>query len=343
MSPLNKWKRRSLLFTLVILFLILGPWVLLNSFGYRLDDALGIVKTGGVYIHSNIPNASVYINGKYIKDNGALIRNVLVQKLKPNQNYKIDFYKDGYHSWTKELFVYPSLVSEGRVMMLPLELEQREIFPFFDEEGEGKYTPVPGFTKVSRTADGRIIPENSEYIDVVTLFEGENPFEQKPPEVIKSENILEEEKEELPEYYEELGIEDPEELENLIETSDEISWLQNGNIVLYWTDYIESIPYYYCSPNLKNSGEALDGIENKICNNEITLDWENRINRFAYYPGRNDVWIVSIWNGIYAVEVDSRSQRNIQPIYMGEGVDFRLDNSGNLIVKDKGAFIEVDL
>ena len=60
-------------------------------------------------------------------------------------------------------------------------------------------------------------------------------------------------------------------------------------------------------------------------------------------PGRNDVWIVLVQDGIYAVEVDSRSKRNIQPIYLGKDLDFRLDGSGNLIVKDKGSFIELDL
>jgi hypothetical protein len=333
MQPLNKWKRRILLIALLLLFVILTPWILMNSFGYRLDDALNVVKTGGLYLHSEVPNTSVYINGKYIKDNGALIRNVFIQKLKPNSSYKIEVYKDGFNGWVKELYVYPGIVSEGHVLMLPEEFEIREIYPFFNEEGEGVYSPVPGFTKVSRTLDGRIIPENGEYINVITLFEGENPYEPKVPEVVESENILNEEVEqELPDHYLELGIEDPELLDNLIETSDEISWLQNGDIVLYWIDKLESIPYYYCG-----------GIEERICNEEIILDWQNEIKRFAYYPGRSDAWIVLVNDGIYAVEVDPRSQRNIQTIYLGQGLDFRLDGSGNLIIKDQGSYFEIDL
>lgn len=331
MTPLNEWKRRILLWVLIAIFIVIAPLILLNSFGYRLDSALGLVKTGGLYLHSEIPNTSVYINGKYIKDNGAFIRNTFIQKLKPNQNYKIEVYKDGYNGWIKELHVYPGIVSEGHVLMLPEELERTEIFPFFNQEGEGVYSPVPGFTKVSRTIDGRIIPENSDYIDAVVLFEEENPYEVKQPEVIESENILDEEPE-LPEYYVELGIEDPDSLENLIETNDEITWLQNGDIVLYWIDDEKSIPYYYCG-----------GEKERICNEQIVLDWKNEIIYFDYLPGRDDVWVVLINDGIYAVEVDPRSERNIQEIYLGSNLDFRVDNSGNLIVKDNGAYFEVDL
>lgn len=333
MQPLNKWKRRILLIALLIIFLVLTPWILMNSFGYRFDDSFKVLKTGGLYLHSEIPNTSVYINGKYIKDNGALIRNVFIQKLKPNSNYKIEVYRDGFHGWVKELYVYPGLVSEGHVLMLQEEFETREIYPFFNEKGEGVYSPVPGFTKVSKTTKGRIIPENKEYIDIVTLFEKENPYEEKIPEVIESENVLDEEvKPELPEYYAEHGITDPELLDNFIETSDEISWLKDGNIVLYWIDKLESIPYYYCGGTLE-----------RICNDEIILDWVNPIKKFAYLPGRGDAWIVLVEDGIYAVEVDPRSQRNIQPIYLGNGLDFEINNSGNLIVKNQGSYFELDL
>jgi len=186
----------------------------------------------------------------------------LVQKLKPNQYYKIEIHKDGYQSWIKTIYVYPSLVSEGHVLMLPNEFVKREIFPFFDKDGKGVHSPIKNFTKVKKTKDGRIIPENQEYINIVTLFEGQNPFEIKVPEIIKSTRIATSTKEVIvPEKYIKLGIKDPTKLENLIETSDEISWIEDGNIILYWTDKTENIPYYYC-----------DGEEERLCNEEITLD-----------------------------------------------------------------------
>jgi len=332
MTPLTNKKRKILFSVLFVLFIILGPLILLNSFGYKLNETFTFVKTGGLYIHSEVPNTSVYVNGTYIKDNSTFFKNVLIQKLRPNQEYKVEIYRDGFHGWVKNIYVYPGLVSEGYSMMLSERFVQKEIFPFFDKEGEGVNVPITGFTKVQKTSKGQIIPENQNYIDIITLFEGENPYEEKIPEVINSTTIAENKIEELPKSYIELGIKDLDLLDNLIETSNEISWLYNGDIVLYWVDNIETIPYYFCG-----------GIKERICNEEIVLDWDDEIKRFNYFPGRDDVWIVLTNSGIYAVEVDPRGERNIQPIYLGASLDFRLDNAGNLIVKEKGSYIELDL
>jgi hypothetical protein len=333
MTPLNKIKRKILLSSLVILFLILAPWVLMISFGYKIDDVTGLVKTGGLYIHSEIPNSSVYINGEYIKNNNTIFKNVLVQKLKPNQFYKIEINKEGYQSWVKKIYIYPSLVSEGHVLMLPNEFVKREIFPFFDKDGNGIPNPTSSLTKIKKTKSGRIIPENQEYIDAVTLLEGENPYEIKVPELISSTSSATSTKEEiLPNYYIELGIKDPKKLKNLIETSDEISWIKDGDVVLYWINKIESIPYYYC-----------DGEEVRLCDKNIVLDWGDEIKKFKYLPGRNDVWIILVNSGIYAVEVDPRSQRNIQKIYLGDNLDFEISKKGNLLIKDKDSLFELAL
>jgi hypothetical protein len=76
---------------------------------------------------------------------------------------------------------------------------------------------------------------------------------------------------------------------------------------LNWISKSEQVPYYYCN-----------GEKEKICNEKITLDWSNEILKFEYMPGRSDVWIVLVNDGIYAVEVDHRSDRNIQKIYLAK-------------------------
>jgi hypothetical protein len=97
-------------------------------------------------------------------------------------------------------------------------------------------------------------------------------------------------------------------------------------------DDIASIPYYYC-----------DGEENKVCVNKITLDWKDEIKKFDYLPGRDDVWLVLTAGGLYAVEVDGRSDRNIQTIYKGPNLDFRLTQTDRLIIKEGSRFFEINL
>jgi hypothetical protein len=256
----------------------------------------------------------------------------LIQKLRPNQEYYIEFQKDEYHTWKKRLQVFPEIVTEAYVMMIPKVIVTEEIFPFFDHEGEGSNTPITGFTKISKTVDGRIIPENEEYIDLVTLFEGENPYEIKVPEVVASESLLPEEKVDVPEYYVELGIKDSEDLNNFIESSDEVAWIHEGNIVQYWIGKEDSIAYYYCG-----------GKNNRVCNDEISLDWKSEIKKFKYLPDSIGVWLVLTEEGLFAVEIDPRSERNVQPIYIGHNIDFEIDESETIFVNDKGSFFELDL
>jgi hypothetical protein len=334
MKTIGDLKRKIIFTTLLLVFLFLVPFILMISLGYKkFDDAFSFTKTGGIYIQSKVLDTSVFLNGEYFKNNSFLTRNTLIQKLKPNQYHKIEVFKDGFQSWIKEIYVYPGLVSEGYVLMLPDIIEKTEIFPFFDKEGNGVSSPIVGFTKIAKTKSGRIIPENQKYIDVVTLFEGENPYEVKVPEIIKSTGAgTTTDEKNLPEHYVKLGINDPEDLFNLIESSYEISWLENGNITLNWIGKIENIPFYYC-----------DGFEEKICKEDIILDWGDPILKFDYLPGRNDVWIVLVSSGIYAVEVDPRSQRNIQRIYLGENLDFEISENGRILIKDKGSYFELAL
>ena len=74
----------------------------------------------------------------------------------------------------------------------------------------------------------------------------------------------------------------------------------------------------------------------------LTLPW-NDIKQFDYFPGRSDVWIVLTSNGIYAVEIDNRSQRNIQTIYEGQDLNFKLVQDGRLIIKQDSSLFEINL
>lgn len=335
MTPLSYKQRRLSLFILVLAFLITGPWILLNSFGYKLDDAFSFIKTGGIYVHSDIANAEVYVDGEFLKNNGGIFRNTLIQKLKPGQNYNIRFVKEGYRPWEKEIYVYPGLVSEARILMLPDQIEARQIFPFFDDEKNGTTTPA---TTTPKTKKGKYIPQNREYLEILTLFEGENPFEEEEAKnpllglfegstTTPTSTPLE-----IADHFVKLGIEDPDSLENLIETPKEVSWLDKGNIYLYWIDEEDTIPYFYCT-----------GVKERICNSEIILNWEQGIQKFTYFPGRNDVWVALVGNQLFAIEIDARSHRTIQLIYEGYDLDFVETDSGKIVVSDNGEYFELEL
>ncbi len=323
MKPLTKKQRSLSLIILGIVFISVAPIIVLYSLGYTLDKDFSFQKTGGIFIHSTISNSAVNIDGKFFKTNGIFIRNTLIQDLVPNKNYKIEVQKEGYQSWIKNIYVYPSIVSEGSVMMMPEKFEIREIFKYIDNNGLATSTPL---------IKTQIKPTNSEFISVTNLFASSTKKVEKtlvtstttPSNVVKQKTKIEL-------FFESLSISNHEKLNNLIVNGEEVSWIENGDINLYWMDDMTSSPYYYC------------GGEERTCINKIILDWGDEIKKFDYLPGRNDVWIVLTNNGIYAVEVDGWTQRNIQTIYLGSNLDFRLTQNDTLLIKEGVKFFEINL
>ena len=326
MKPLTKKQRSTSLVLLGILFICTAPIIVLYSLGYTFDESFKIQKTGGIFIHSDVANSSVFVDEEFFKTNGIFIRNTLIQDLVPNKKYLIEFKKEGYQSWIKEIYVYPSIVSEGSVLMLPNEFETREIFKYLDTQGNATSTPP---------LKNQIKSNNPEFVTISTLFASSSKVVvEKPMPVLASSTASSttKQKSDIELFFEELEIKNYDKLKNLVIQGEEVSWLDVGNIKLYWMDDIASIPYYYC-----------DGEENKVCVNKITLDWKDEIKKFDYLPGRDDVWLVLTAGGLYAVEVDGRSDRNIQTIYKGSNLDFRLTQTDRLIIKEGSRFFEINL
>jgi hypothetical protein len=325
MKPLTKKQRSSSLLILGIVFILLAPVIVLYSLGYRLDNQYSLQKTGGIFIHSSIANSSVFVDNHFFKGTGIFIRNTLIQDLIPNKKYTIRVEKDGYQTWVKDIAVYPSFVSEGTVLMLPNVFETREIFKYLDMDGVATSTVrIKNQTK----------PTNPDFIEISELFASSSKVSVVKKNIFTgttSTTTIPSEKNDLEIFFDTLHITNFENLKNLIVNGKEVSWLDAGNINLYWTSDFASAPYYYC------------GSEDRICTNKITLDWGDEIKRFAYLPGRSDVWIVLTTHGIYAVEVDGRTQRNIQTIYKGENLDFQVTQTDRLIVKEGSRFFEIKL
>lgn len=351
MKPLSNKTRLGSGIFLAIIFIIIAPILLANSFGWqlgKLGDVLMLVKTGGIYIASDVSGVEIYVNGEYFKNSGLFIRNTLVQDLDPKELHEIVVQKQGRNDWRKTLPVYESIVTEARVLMLPVEIETREIYPFFDDLNIGTTTATSTLKKNTQLPDDVLVsgyvPTNTEYRELINLFSGEendvyatttsliSDEEKNKIQSEISEDLLDTAStstKDIPEYFEELGIENPDELNNLITLNNQVAWLQDGNIILNWIDK-DNKPVYYC-------------LEFNLCRDQIILDWAEEILKFDFLPGRNDVFVVLVSDGVYAVEVDDRSDRNIQTIYLGQNLDFEKDSNEIIFVKDGFVFHEIEI
>ena len=127
MQPLSRKVRSRVLWVMLLVFISCTPVLIGYSQGYRLDDALGLIQTGGIYLHSDVANTSVFLDDDFLENNGAFLKNTLIQDLLPNRYYAMRVERDGYQSWVKVLLVKPNLVTEARVLMLPSEFTWRQI------------------------------------------------------------------------------------------------------------------------------------------------------------------------------------------------------------------------
>jgi len=95
-------KIRVILFYLsVILFFILVPFILLYSFGYKLDiDRLRIIKTGLIYVQSIPEGARVFLNGRHINK----ATPVSIEGLMPGE-YKLSLELEDFYPWYEEVLV----------------------------------------------------------------------------------------------------------------------------------------------------------------------------------------------------------------------------------------------
>jgi len=318
MPPLSRKSRLVALWCSVLVFIVGTPLLIAYSQGYRLDDALSLVHTGGIYIHSDMSRTRVYLDGEYVEANGTLFKNTLIQNLRPSRTYEVWVERDEYQSWTKELPVKRNFVTEAAVLMLP------EVFDWEEILSTTTMNVRPTATSTATTTEV-IAPRHQELTE---LFEETDEqfavtYATTTIELVRGRevatttlySVLE-----FPDWLQTLATStNLEEQDQVRERDGIVTWLTDGNIHAAWGRENDSPPYYFC---------------NATCTPMLTVDWAEDITYYDFYPNRNDVVIVAGSTGIYAVELDERSQRNIQPFVEGSGLSFRLTKDDELVVFD---------
>jgi hypothetical protein len=110
--------RGVLFFFLFLIFLLLGPGLVLYSFGYRLDlKNRKITQTGGLFIKTIPKQVEIYLNGKFKKKTDPFWGSALIENLLPGR-YQITVKKEGYFPWEKELEIEKGKVTEVRSLVL---------------------------------------------------------------------------------------------------------------------------------------------------------------------------------------------------------------------------------
>jgi len=319
MKPLSNKRRNVSMFGLLFVFFIATPFLLAYSTGYRFSfEQLSFFKTGGIFIHSDLSGTRVFIDGEFVESNGAILRNTLIQNLDSERVYRVRVEKDDYLPWYKDLYVYPNLVTEGKIMMLPIEI------PF--EQIAETLTLQSTSTKPIKTP----LP-NPEYVAATDLFatttDAQNILSGIAPsfsELLPTTTTAVV----LPDYLLDLGVADIQNKEQLQEQWRMVAWLEGGDVHVMWAGSNDSTPFFFC--------------DIRGCRDRIIVSLDTDIEHFTFYPGRNDVFVVETQNHIFAVEADDRSKPNIQTIYEGAAPTFRFSGS-TIYVQDGKALYKAEI
>lgn len=109
-------------------------------------------------------------------------------------------------------------------------------------------------------------------------------------------------------------------------------WKEENKVYARWLGEPTATPYFFCTENKRTCFETSFVFESKT-----------KIQQLDFYPQRNDVIIISLPDGLYAMEMDKRTPQNFQLIYKASNPDFRIVDGSTIAVKDGASLFEVSI
>src|SRR3989344_2559843 len=141
--------RLTVLFVLIISFLVIAPYLVFYSLGYRINfkDGGNITATGGIYVHALPAPDKTIIDGITRNPGGLFSSSVFAQNLSP-ANHQVLIQKDGYYDYQKTLAVKANEVTKLENVILfkqdiPFDLQSDPtIFAKISKEPVNRYVIV---------------------------------------------------------------------------------------------------------------------------------------------------------------------------------------------------------
>ncbi|MFM2339868.1 MAG: hypothetical protein RLZZ360_504 [Candidatus Parcubacteria bacterium] len=377
-QPLPRRRRRFLFLSLILLFVCAVPVFVFYATGYRYDIFAphgAITATGGLYISVGVEEGEVYLNETRVEDSRIFRSAIYIQNIMPGLQ-RLHVQAPGYHTWVKELPVYPHIVTEASAFMLPLVPQVRPITEFITSTGSPVYLGVSSTTVLFPNASATVaimatsskatttLTRNTEFTYVRGLF-GTTTASTSAPFINR---VVDEARDifETNSNATTSSSSDTESATTTIIERDVTLFRRADDIVVRFTGSERNIPYYFCIPEdmvattseryeaqviaarkaLAEELELESGLETtttaeRECRREIMIDrQEQDVISFYFMPGTTDLVVLHRQDGVFVTEVDDRAWQNTQPLYK-EGVDAVVVDGGRIFVKDGTNYFEL--
>ncbi len=276
-EPMHGLKRFLIFLFFAIIFIILLPFLVLYSTGYKLGEGLSLVSTGGMYVYYPHSGALIYLDHDLAEETSLFERGIFIDDLYP-KSYELEVVKDGYIPWKKTLEIKERMVTEAYPYLVP------------------ETSSTSSIPEIIKTDAGGII--NPLYREVNNLF-------RLPTVATSTINISTS--------------------TAIIRKNTEIL-VEDGGIVAIWQGSKDALPFYFC-----------DAVK-MLCENKKKVI-EGNIKKVEFYPGRKDVILFSMKDGLYVTELDTRNPQNTHKLLSGE-IDFRVKDE-RVFIKERNKYYEL--
>lgn len=135
--------RKILFYLITALFFVIAVSAIFYSNGWRFDpETFSINKLGGIYFEKIPDGATLTVEKAGVEFNPNFLRSGLLASNLFPKNYFAKVSRENYQTWTKEIPVYPSLVTEiPPVILLPEKLVlgnplEKNISDFWERSGQ---------------------------------------------------------------------------------------------------------------------------------------------------------------------------------------------------------------
>jgi len=373
-QPLARKERKRTFVLMILVFLIAIPFLYMYATGYRFDitKPTSIISTGGLYVAVDVAEVDLFINDDLVTGARTFRNDFYVQQL-DIETHRVHVQKEGYHTWVKELPISERLVTEVKAFNLPETPQVRVISEWVSATGSAVVSEDISYASTTNpivaTTTQKLLnfEKNSEFINLIALFATTSTSTNANSAVEEIRDLI-------------LGGDATTTEDGVTERAtttkrtDDVRLFQvDEDIFVRWEGPFERMPYYYCAEEFERyssstaTSSVLEDIldpdleeidvpddvmvlhpvqailEDEECDPTIKIDrkWQT-VHDFDFLPGSEDFVILVLDDGVYVVEVDDRAWQNVQPLFMGEGLEMRIER-GDIYIYDGTLIYQVFL
>lgn len=366
---LLSYKRRVRFFWLLaLIFIVSLPTLIFYTTGYRIEfteEEAEIVTTGGIFVGTDLNDIEIYVDDRLMDGRQFLGTAQYIQNITVGQ-HRIVVQGDGLFTWVKDLPVFEYKVTDVSSFNLPQTPLVRLIAQYETPAGTpvvfattsevfAVATTTERYRVATSTATSSLVI-NPEYEFVESLFTSSTAptssvFTRYRPaverfafssDVARATSAI------------------PENATTSI-TDGNLKLFENGaEVFVQWMpESFENAPAYFCVDHYNASttiarygqhvmdniiveyGKPAADLAGRVCRRDIRIDrkWMD-VFGFYFFPGRPELVIMHLNDGIYVVEVDDRAWQNTQVLYPGDYLRLVIDG-GSIYIQDGDQFFEV--